>query len=25
VERGPELAGPWGQPIPEAFRGHATP
>ena len=25
VERGPELAGPWGQPIPEAFRGHASP
>jgi catechol 2,3-dioxygenase-like lactoylglutathione lyase family enzyme len=25
VERGPELAGPWGQAIPEAFRGHATP
>jgi catechol 2,3-dioxygenase-like lactoylglutathione lyase family enzyme len=25
VERGPALAGPWGQPIPEAFRGHASP
>jgi len=25
VERGPELAGPWGQPIPEVFRGHASP
>jgi catechol 2,3-dioxygenase-like lactoylglutathione lyase family enzyme len=25
VERGPELMGPWGQPIPAAFQGHATP
>jgi catechol 2,3-dioxygenase-like lactoylglutathione lyase family enzyme len=25
VERGPAIAGPWGQPIPEVFRGHASP
>ena len=25
VERGDGLLGPWGQPIPEEFRGHASP
>jgi hypothetical protein len=25
VERGAATAGPWGQPIPEAFLGHASP
>jgi catechol 2,3-dioxygenase-like lactoylglutathione lyase family enzyme len=25
IERGVGLAGPWGQPIPEIFRGHASP
>ena len=25
LERGDGLLGPWGQPIPEEFRGHASP
>jgi hypothetical protein len=25
VERGAGMAGPWGQPIPQAFAGHASP
>ena len=25
IERSAGLAGPWGQPIPEIFRGHASP
>jgi hypothetical protein len=25
VERGPGVSGPWGQPIPQIFLGHASP
>jgi catechol 2,3-dioxygenase-like lactoylglutathione lyase family enzyme len=25
IERGPGTAGPWGQPLPEVFAGHASP
>ena len=25
VERGPAIAGPWGQPIPQSFAGHSSP